>query len=81
MTSTLDDGGGTNDNTYTFTVNFSNPCATFTAPSSPADYEYKIGTGPYSFDIAAWTKGDSDCSYSEALTMSPSHSWISLSTR
>ena len=29
--------------------------ATFTAPSSPSTYTYVIGSGPYTFDIAAWT--------------------------
>ena len=84
MTSTLNDSAVTNNNSYTFTVTFSNPCATYTEPSDASDYVYKIGTGPYTFDVPAWTKGDSDCSYSDTLTFSPAlsgNSWISVTGR
>ena len=80
VTSTLDDGNSS-DNGYTFTIEFSNPCASFTAPSSPATRTYNIGTGSDTFNIAAWTKGDADCTYTEALSFTPSHASISLSGR
>ena len=81
VTSTLNDNAATNDNGYTFTVAFSNPCSSYTAPSSPADRNYNIGTGAVTFDVGAWTKGDSDCSYSDTLAVSPSHASTSISTR
>jgi hypothetical protein len=62
-------------------VNYINPCATYTPPSSPSDYTYLIGTGPYSFTVPAWTKGDSDCSYSETIAFTPSHAAVALTTR
>ena len=81
MTSTLGDASSTNDNGYSFTINFANPCDPFTAPSNPAAYTYKIGTGPYSFTIPAYTK-NAACTYSESLSISPStHSWLTLSGR
>ena len=81
VTSTLNDNAVSNDNGYTFTVAFSNPCASYTAPASPADRNYNIGTGAVTFDIGAWTKGDNDCSYSDTLAISPSHASTTLSTR
>jgi len=83
VTSTLNDSTSKTQGGYVITVNLINPCATYTAPSSPADYTYKIGTGPYKWTIPAWTKGDSvGCTYSETLTMSPSNNaWATLSGR
>ena len=41
VTSTLDNSPtNSNDNGYTFTVAMTNPCSSYTAPSSPADYSY-----------------------------------------
>ena len=68
------------DNSYTFTISYVNPCLSYTAPSNAADYTYLIGTGPYTFAIPAWTKGN-DCTYSETVAFTPSHAAVSLSTR
>ena len=51
-----------------------------TAPSAPSSYTYTIGSGPYSWTVGAWTQ-DTDCTYTETLTMSPTASWISISGR
>lgn len=80
VTSTLDDGATTSDNSYTFTVTLNNPCIGMSAPSV-SDVTYLIGTGPSSWTIADWTK-DAACSFSETLSISPSNiSWLSLTTR
>ena len=58
-----------------------NPCLSYTAPNDASDYTYLIGTGPYTFTVPAWTKGDNACSYSETIAFTPNHAAVSLNSR
>ena len=81
VTSTLDDAAPTHNNGYTFTIILNNVCSTttLTAPTAPSSHTYTIGVdSAYTFTIGAWTQ-DPGCTHTEDnLTISPTHSWITL---
>lgn len=84
VTSTLSNTAATTNTSYTFTITLNNPCV-MTAPSNPAAYTYYIDNGAsvsartYSWTLAAYKP--SDCTYTETLSINPSPSWISISSR
>jgi hypothetical protein len=84
VTSTLNNSAATSNTSYTFTITLNNPCV-LTAPSNPAAYTYYVDNGAsvsartYSWTLAAYKP--SSCTYTETLSLSPSPSWISISSR
>ena len=84
VTSTINNTSMTSNNSYTFTITLNNPCV-LTAPSNPAAYTYYVDNGAsvsartYSWTLAAYKP--TACTYTETLSINPSPSWISISSR
>ena len=67
---------------FSLMIGLINACedpTTLTAPESPANYFYNIGSGDYEWQIPFWIQGFG-CTFIETLTISPSSlpSWINF---